>query len=103
MLRAVVAHTRGAVDLAEGEAGAALVALRYAWRVWQELKAPYEAARARVLVGMACRVLGDGDSAGWSWRRPAPPSLSWEQHRTSPASTRSPSRRVHRWSWDDAA
>ena len=32
-------------------------------RVWQELEAPYEAARARVLIASACRALGDADSA----------------------------------------
>lgn len=31
--------------------------------VWQQLDAPYEAARARVLLGVACRELGDGDTA----------------------------------------
>jgi DNA-binding NarL/FixJ family response regulator len=29
--------------------------------VWQELEAPYEVAHTRVLVGQACRVLGDED------------------------------------------
>jgi DNA-binding CsgD family transcriptional regulator len=63
MLGAIAAHVRGAVELAEGNAQAALVSLRNAWRVWQELEAPYEAARSRVLVGLACRALGDEDSA----------------------------------------
>jgi len=63
MLGAMAAHARGAVDLAGGDARAALVALRHAWQVWQELKAPYEAARVRVLVGLACRALGDDDTA----------------------------------------
>jgi DNA-binding CsgD family transcriptional regulator len=49
--------------LAEGDARAALLALRHAWQVWQELKAPYEAARTRVLLGLACRSLGDDDTA----------------------------------------
>ena len=31
--------------------------------MWQELEAPYEAARTRVLVGLACRALGDHDTA----------------------------------------
>jgi DNA-binding NarL/FixJ family response regulator len=31
-------------------------------RLWQELEAPYEAARARVLIGLVCRALGDHDS-----------------------------------------
>ena len=63
MLGAMVAHARGAVDLADGDARAALVALRHAWQAWQELEAPYEAARVRVLVGLACRALGDDDTA----------------------------------------
>jgi hypothetical protein len=29
-----------------------------------ELAAPYEEARARVLIGLACRALGDEDAAG---------------------------------------
>ena len=33
------------------------------WAGWRELEAPYEAARARVLIGLACRALGDEDSA----------------------------------------
>jgi DNA-binding CsgD family transcriptional regulator len=63
MLGAIAARVRGAVELAEGDAGAALVSLRHAWQVWQELEAPYEAARARVFLGLACRALGDEDSA----------------------------------------
>jgi DNA-binding NarL/FixJ family response regulator len=39
------------------------VSLRHAWNVWQELEAPYQAARTRVLIGSACRALGDADSA----------------------------------------
>lgn len=63
MLGAMSAHARGAVDLSEGDARAALLALRHAWQVWQELEAPYEAARVRVLIGRACRELGDKDAA----------------------------------------
>jgi DNA-binding NarL/FixJ family response regulator len=63
MLDAIAARARGAVELAEGDAPAALVSLRHAWQVWQELEAPYEVALARVLVGLACRALGDEDSA----------------------------------------
>jgi ATP/maltotriose-dependent transcriptional regulator MalT len=62
-LRALSSHTTGAVLLAEGEARAALAVLRSAWAAWQELQVPYEAARVRVLVGLACRELGDEDSA----------------------------------------
>jgi ATP/maltotriose-dependent transcriptional regulator MalT len=63
MLSAIAAHARGAVELAEGDAQAALLALRHAWQVWQELEVPYEVARVRVLLGLACRALGDDDTA----------------------------------------
>ena len=63
LMGAMVAHAQGAVDLAEGDARAALVALRRAGRGWQELEAPYEAARARLLMGLACTALGDDDTA----------------------------------------
>jgi DNA-binding CsgD family transcriptional regulator len=63
LLLASATHARGAVLLAEGDARAALVALRDAWRTWRELDAPYEAARIRVLLGMACGELADNDSA----------------------------------------
>ena len=63
LLTAMTAQARGAVDLASGDAPAALVALRHASRVWRELEAPYEGARARVLVGLACRAVGDDDAA----------------------------------------
>ncbi|MGH3064726.1 MAG: response regulator transcription factor, partial [Gaiellaceae bacterium] len=32
-------------------------------RSWGELEAPYQAARVRLLIGVACRELGDGASA----------------------------------------
>lgn len=63
VLDAIVARARGAVHIAEGESGAALAELRRAWRTWQDLEAPYEAARVRVLVSVACGALGDQDSA----------------------------------------
>ena len=63
MMEAMAAHARGAVDLVEGDAGAALVALRHAEQAWRALEAPYEAARTRVLVGLACAALGDEDTA----------------------------------------
>jgi DNA-binding CsgD family transcriptional regulator len=62
-LRATADHAWGAVLLADGDARAALVALRGAWQLWRELQAPYEAARARLLVGLACRQLGDQEAA----------------------------------------
>jgi DNA-binding CsgD family transcriptional regulator len=64
LLKAVAARATGAVLLAEGNAGAACETLRRAWTAWRELDAPYEAARVRVLVALACRALGDEDTAG---------------------------------------
>ena len=62
-LHAVSAQATGAVLLAGGDPGAALAMLRRAWTVWQELQAPYEVARTRVLIGHAYRALGDRDTA----------------------------------------
>jgi ATP/maltotriose-dependent transcriptional regulator MalT len=63
MLRAIAAHIQGMVALAEEEPQSALVSLRAARATWQELDAPYETARTRVLIGLACRMLGDEDTA----------------------------------------
>jgi len=63
VLGALAAHARGAVELAEGDASAALGSLRCAFEVWQRVEAPYAAARVRVLVALACRALGDEDGA----------------------------------------
>lgn len=61
-LRALSANANGAVLLAEGNATGALAALRLASGLWVELDAPYEAARTRVLIGLACRTLGDNET-----------------------------------------
>lgn len=63
LLRGFACHARGAVSLAEANPRAALPALREACGIWRELDAPYEGARSRVLVGLACRQLGDADTA----------------------------------------
>jgi DNA-binding CsgD family transcriptional regulator len=63
LMRAGAEHMRGAVLYAEGDARGALDALRDAWATWCEIDAPYEAARARVLIGLARRQLGDDDTA----------------------------------------
>ena len=56
-LRAVIGRIRGtSVVLAMPE-------LDEACRAWQDLQAPYECARARVLLADACRRLGDADGA----------------------------------------
>ena len=63
LLRALATHAHGAVLLLEGDAQAAHGTLRDAWTAWQRLEVPYEAARVRVLIGLACRQLGDQDTA----------------------------------------
>lgn len=65
MLRAMSSQAQGALALFEGESDRALVAFRDALRVWQELEAPYEVARVRVLVGLGYRAIGDEDAAAW--------------------------------------
>jgi DNA-binding CsgD family transcriptional regulator/tetratricopeptide (TPR) repeat protein len=62
-LRAVVAQADGAIALGEGQPAAALDPLRRAFGRWQRLEAPYDAARVRVLIGQACRALGDDETA----------------------------------------
>jgi DNA-binding CsgD family transcriptional regulator len=64
MLDAISGRVQGEVALAEGDPKAALAPLRESARLWQELDAPYEVGRVRVLVGLACRALGDEESAG---------------------------------------
>lgn len=62
LLQAMALQASGAARVAGHDPGAADV-LRRAWRAWRDLDAPYEAARVRVLMGLACRQLGDPDSA----------------------------------------
>jgi DNA-binding CsgD family transcriptional regulator len=66
-LLAVAAQARGAVLLAEGDGRAALAVLRQAWAAWQEIESPYETARVRILIGLACRHCGDNDAAAMEW------------------------------------
>ena len=62
-LKAYATCSRGALQLAEGDAAAACESLRRGWRLWQEVDAPYEVAKARVLLAAACRAGGDGPAA----------------------------------------
>jgi ATP/maltotriose-dependent transcriptional regulator MalT len=62
-LAARAACARGAVALASGDAAEALPSLRRGWQLWQQHGARYDAARARTLIGLAFRELGDDDSA----------------------------------------
>jgi ATP/maltotriose-dependent transcriptional regulator MalT len=63
LLDALVAQSLGALELAEGNSEAALASLRQASEAWRQLEAPYEAARVRVLIARACRILGDEETA----------------------------------------
>lgn len=62
-LEAMCARARGVLALAEGEAPAALAPLRRGRELWQQLDAPYEAARTRALAGVASRAVGDEEGA----------------------------------------
>lgn len=85
LLSAAAAGARGEVALAEGDAEEALRALRRACEEWHELGAPHEAARARVLLAVACRTLGDDDTAAFELdaaravlaRLGAAPDVAW--------------------------
>lgn len=63
VLHTLARHARGAIALAADDAPAALPHLRRAWLAWHDLEAPYDAARTRVLIGLACRAVGDHDTA----------------------------------------
>jgi DNA-binding CsgD family transcriptional regulator len=63
LLQALAEYAIGAVLLAENEPRNALMLLRRAWMRWREFEAPYEAARARVHIALACRALGDEEGA----------------------------------------
>ena len=77
MLLACAAQARGAVELAGGDARAAAPLLRRASQLWLELEAPYEAARARLLVAGACRRWGTTRPPSWSSRPRATSSRGW--------------------------
>jgi DNA-binding NarL/FixJ family response regulator len=62
-LDALSAQATAAVLMARGNAEAALSLLRQAWSLWQQLEAPYEAARTRALIAGICGEMGDSDSA----------------------------------------
>lgn len=63
-LRASAACTTALVMLAEGDTEAALSCVRNGLRLWQEVDAPYEAARARLTLARVYHALGDSAAAG---------------------------------------
>jgi DNA-binding CsgD family transcriptional regulator len=62
-LTAMAAQGRGLVEHAGGHSQESLAPLRQANELWRRFEAPYESARARELIGLACRNLGDADGA----------------------------------------
>ncbi len=60
---AMAGCANGALLVAREEPREALIALRPGMAAWQRLGVPYEVARARVLISLACRALGDHDTA----------------------------------------
>ena len=63
VLAAIAARARGSVDLADGNPHAVLDPVRRAFGIWQQIGAPYLAARVRVLLARACVAAGDIESA----------------------------------------
>jgi DNA-binding CsgD family transcriptional regulator len=61
--RATSLHAAGQLDVARGDAPGAFSALRRAWALWRELETPYEAARTRAVLALACRAGGDEETA----------------------------------------
>jgi DNA-binding CsgD family transcriptional regulator len=68
MLGGIAAHARGAVALAEGDAADASALLGRARELLEKIGSPYEAARVRVTMGLACRAAGDDDGAALEWQ-----------------------------------
>ncbi|MGH8974854.1 MAG: LuxR C-terminal-related transcriptional regulator, partial [Acidimicrobiia bacterium] len=62
-LQAAARRSRGAVLLSTGHTEEALAMLRTACSGWNELEAPYDCAKVRVLLARAYRQLGDTESA----------------------------------------
>ena len=62
-VQAELAAARGAVALSEDDPARALPLLRSAARTWREIDAPHAVATVSVLIGLACRAIGDDDGA----------------------------------------
>jgi class 3 adenylate cyclase len=67
-LRAAASTARGELLLRGGDQVAAIATLERARRLWHETDAPYETARARVLLAEAHRAIGDADAAALELR-----------------------------------
>jgi DNA-binding NarL/FixJ family response regulator len=63
VLHAMALQATAALSLHQGDPRAALDAAQQATGAWADLEAPYEHARSRLLAALACRDLGDRDTA----------------------------------------
>lgn len=63
VLKACALLAAGEVKLAEGDASGAVRSIQDSWRLWKTADLPYEAARARMVLGVALRAAGDEDGA----------------------------------------
>ena len=61
--RPISPRPAAAVALSDGDPATALPLLRSAARFWREIDAPHAVARVSVLIGLACRAVGDEDAA----------------------------------------
>ena len=66
-LESIAATATGAVLLAEDDPEGAADRLRTAVSLGQDVRTPYETARARALYGRALRAVGDDEGARLSW------------------------------------
>jgi DNA-binding NarL/FixJ family response regulator len=89
MLSAIAHYARGTLLERMGDPVQAITAFRAALRGWQELEAPYETAKTRAMIGLACQAIGDHDTARLEFdaarsefgRLGANPDLAWlDQH-----------------------
>jgi class 3 adenylate cyclase len=62
-LEAAAVTTRGEVELAEGEFRASISTFRRAFDIWQDVGAPYEAAKTRLDLGLAYEKVGNREAA----------------------------------------
>ncbi|NKX56370.1 LuxR family transcriptional regulator [Arthrobacter mobilis] len=62
-LQAMAGSVHGMILVNEGDYTPACATLRAAWLAWQEVEAPYEGARLRVIMARAYHALGDHDTA----------------------------------------
>jgi tetratricopeptide (TPR) repeat protein len=82
VLEASAATVRGAVQGAEGDVPGSVASLRHASALWQELRLPYEAAHARMQLGLALRAAGDDDGARRELRAALASSSGWARRAT---------------------